>query len=151
MYILIKLTKKLVFLLSLEQQVIMWNIRKYRNAAWETQVGVRWNLRQVCQVRWAYQIIPSNRFWITRCDWVTTINKVTWVQANWKHKHTHTHTHKNTQSEWLKCYLLTQTMIMQSELWHISKQTKITWFIFIEIIVLVFFPQMLIQKSVPRL
>ncbi len=99
MYILIKLTKKWVFLLSREQQVIMWNIRKYRNAAWETQVGVRWNLRQVCQVRWAYQIIPSNRFWITRCDWVTTINKVTWVQANWKHKHTHTHTHKNT--EWM--------------------------------------------------
>ncbi len=79
-------------------------------AAWRTQEGVRWILRQVCQVRWAYQIIPSNRFWITRCDWVTTSNKVTWVHANWNDKH------KQTQSERLKCYLLTHTMIMQSEL-----------------------------------
>lgn len=35
----------------------------------------------------AYQIIPSNRFWMTRWDWVTTINRVTWVQANWNGKH----------------------------------------------------------------
>lgn len=39
----------------------------------------------------AYQIIPSNRFWITRWDWVTTINRVTWVQANWNGKHKHKH------------------------------------------------------------
>lgn len=29
-----------------------------------------------------HQIIPSNRLWITRCDWVTTISNVTWVQPN---------------------------------------------------------------------
>ena len=39
----------------------------------------------------AYQIIPSNRFWMTRWDWVTTINRVTWVQANWNGKHKHKH------------------------------------------------------------
>lgn len=115
--------------------VIMWNIRKYRNAAWETEVGMRWNLKQVCQVRWAYQIIPSNRFWITRCDWVTTINKVTWVQANWngKHKQTHTHnghphtdthTHTKTQSERWKCCLFTKTMMIYSIMQHLSKQTQ---------------------------
>lgn len=31
-----------------------------------------------------HQIIPSNRLWMMRCDWVTTISNVTWVQPNWK-------------------------------------------------------------------
>lgn len=29
-----------------------------------------------------YQIIPSNRLWMMRWDWVTTIRRVTWVQPN---------------------------------------------------------------------
>lgn len=46
----------------------------------------------------AYQIIPSNRFWMTRCDWVTTINSVTWVHANWNGKNTKRH--KTPQCHW---------------------------------------------------
>jgi len=28
--------------------------------------------------------MPSNRLWMMRCDWVTTISRVTWVQPNWR-------------------------------------------------------------------
>lgn len=31
-----------------------------------------------------HQIIPSNRLWMMRWDWVTTISNVTWVQPNCK-------------------------------------------------------------------
>lgn len=32
-----------------------------------------------------HQISPSNIFCMMRCDWVTTIRSVTWVQPNWNH------------------------------------------------------------------
>lgn len=35
---------------------------------------------------------------MTRWDWVTTINRVTWVQANWNGKHKHKH-HRVTALE----------------------------------------------------
>lgn len=134
--------------------VIMWNIRKHRNAAWETEVGMRWNLRQVCQVRWAYQIIPSNRFWITRCDWVTTINKVTWVQANWNAKHKQTHTqwpptyrHTHTNSEWtVEMLSIHQNNDdIQYNAAHIKTNTITTWFS--KMLIDNFNFQMLIQKT----
>lgn len=33
-----------------------------------------------------HHIIPSNRLWMMRCDWVTTISNVTWVHPNWKRR-----------------------------------------------------------------
>ncbi len=36
----------------------------------------------------SYQIIPSNRLWMIKWDWVTTISKVTWVQPNWGERKT---------------------------------------------------------------
>lgn len=40
--------------------------------------------KESCPTAVTHQIIPSNRLWITRCDWVTTISSVTWVQPNCK-------------------------------------------------------------------
>lgn len=42
--------------------------------------------KRQCRSVTTHHIIPSNKLWITRCDWVTTISKVTWVQPNCKRK-----------------------------------------------------------------
>lgn len=64
------------------------NQRKGRITGLEGKAPVHWkhllNERENSLI--THQIIPSNRLWITRCDWVTTISNVTWVQPNCKRR-----------------------------------------------------------------